>query len=191
MAATALQRNIPVTARSPQISQQHFLNHLRWRFAPTLIFVCAHSLRPSAINDAVFAIEMRRHQRPQRQRNARRVRLSVWFLCRHRQLIILHRMGPTASCCHSPKRQRQHPTRRFYIVPTKNISTVPVCVAAIRTQSSGLHCRSPVLCSRGLLARNKVYGLFLIVFVNSFRFSLASRKFPSISSILSEFTSSV
>src|ERR1700719_3515588 len=100
-------------------------------------------------------------------------------------------MRPSGSGGHSSKRQRQHTTRRFYIVPTKNISTVPFCAPAIRTQCCGLHCRSPVLCSRGLLARSKVYGLFLIVFVNSFRFSLASRKFPSISSIFSEFTSSV
>src|ERR1700726_1352647 len=110
---------------------------------------------------------------------------------RHGQLVILHRPCCAASSQASRNCHRQQDPKVFKARRAQSIPFAILCTSPVNSTKVDVHFCSPVLCSRGLLARSKVYGLVLMVSVNCLRFSLTCRKFSSISSIFSEFTSNV
>src|SRR5262249_44038107 len=48
-----------ITAGSAQLANQYFMEHFRRRFGPARILIESHFFMTGAVDDAVFAIEMR------------------------------------------------------------------------------------------------------------------------------------
>src|SRR5579859_1902473 len=137
--------------RGAEFSKQYIANHFRGRLCPTLVLVDAHVLSVVCIHNMVLAIEMRGGYGGEHKGHVIRTR-SIGRRCVARDGQLIELAGPSGPAP-SAKTDAQQQKRA--------------------EKGCGLHRFSPGLCSGGFVERIREDGRFLMVAVNSFRFSVA------------------
>src|SRR6266852_8645388 len=163
--------------RGAQAAHHGILQHVYRRRRPPFIGVGAHLRRRSAINDAIFAVQVRGKEYAHQQIDVRLLRPRGG---QRRIVDLVVPNGLRLATARNARRQKQQHSR-----PLKLAWHLPFSPA----QNS--HGCSPGLCSLGLLEFTRLEGRDLISSVNSRKFSEAWRKLSRITSMFSELTSSV
>src|SRR5262249_49120977 len=109
MSAATERVDIFAVTRAPQFAQEDVLHHFHRRLSPPFGFVSSHLFMLGAVNDPVFAIEMRGHHRSEQQ--GRSVSVSWSPRCgtgRGRQSVILAGPGGSATDNYENRHSSQH-----------------------------------------------------------------------------------
>jgi|ERR1700676_422711 len=164
--------NLAEAAGAAKVANENFVEHFGGRFGPTLELIGAHLFVLGAVNDAIFAVEMGSVKRADEESDGK-----LWLVRGGRrafengELVIV--AGASGAAAGKKGADEKSDDEHCCLIFHGKF---------LAFESHGW----PGLCSLGVVARSSVYGLVLMVSVNSLRFSLTWRMFSRISSMFSE-----